>query len=92
MRVRVKFTGLFRHYAGEKEREYELPEGSTVADLMAALGRDLGPRLPEQLWDPAEERFNHLIRAIRLERPIQDEGDTLQDGDEVHILSRLTGG
>lgn len=92
MRVRVKFTGLFRHYAGEREREYELEEGATVADLLQALGRDLGPRLPEQVWDPREGRFNPLIKAARLGGPPVEEGDRLSDGEELHILSRLAGG
>lgn len=92
MRVRVKFTGLFRHYAGEREREYELEEGATLADLLQALGRDLGPRLPEQVWNPREGRFNPLIKATRLGGPPVEEQDPLRDGEEIHILSRLAGG
>lgn len=92
MRVKVRFTGIFRHYAGEKERDYELAEGSRVSDLLLCVGREFAARLPANMWDASEERFHPLIKAGRKGTPFCDEDEELRDGDEVFILSRMAGG
>jgi molybdopterin converting factor small subunit len=92
MRVRVRFTGIVRHYVKDTERAYELPQGARVSDLLARIGSDYGPRLPEQMWDREEERFNPLIKATRKGAPIPEEDEELRDGDEIYIISRMAGG
>jgi molybdopterin converting factor small subunit len=92
MQVKVRFTGLVRHYAKDTERTYEMPEGATVFDLLASIGKDYGPRLPRQMWDPEEQRFNPLIKATRKGAPFAEEDEELRDGDEIYILSRMAGG
>ena len=92
MRVVVRFTGMFRHYTGERERAYELPEGARVDDLLARVGRDYASRLPLQVWDPNAERFHPLIRATRRGAPIPDQGEGLREGDEIYLISRMAGG
>ncbi|MDD3718860.1 MAG: MoaD/ThiS family protein [Actinomycetota bacterium] len=92
MRVKARFTGIFRHYAGEKERDYELPEGSKVSDLLLRIGREFSARLPENMWDAREERFHPLIKVGRKGTPFADDEEELRDGDEVFILSRMAGG
>lgn len=92
MRVKVHFTGLLRHYAGEKEKEYQLEEGATFGDLLLAVGREFGPRLPENMWDARAERLHPLIRAGRKGAPFPEDEEPLRDGDEVFIISRMAGG
>lgn len=92
MRVKVRFTGMIRHYVGEKERDYELPEGSTAGDLLRLLGEDYGPRMPAQMWDRERKRFHHLVIAMRKGEPLGGEDGLLRDGDEIFLLSRLAGG
>jgi molybdopterin converting factor small subunit len=92
MRVKVRFTGIVRHYAGVKEKDYELPEGSNVADLFLLIGREFAARLPGNMWDAGEERFHPLIKAGRKGSPFAEEEEKLRDGDEIFILSRMAGG
>lgn len=92
MKVKAKSTGLLRHYIGEKEKEYELPEGSNTGDLLLMIGREFGPRFPGNMWDAEEERFHHLIVAIRKGSRFAGGDEPLQDGDEVFIISRMSGG
>jgi molybdopterin converting factor small subunit len=92
MRVKVRFTGMIRHYVGMKERDYELPEGSTAGDLLRLLGRDYGRRMPAQMWDGERERFHPLVIAMRKGEPLAGGDGPLRDGDEIFLLSRLAGG
>lgn len=92
MRIQVRFTGILRHHAGVKEEEFELPDGAKVADLMLRIGRQFGPRLPENMWDADEEVFHPLIKATRRGAPIAEDDEGLNDGDEIFIISRMAGG
>ncbi len=92
MRVQVRFTGIVRHYTGVKEKNYELPEGSRVADLLRLIGREFAQQLPANMWNAREECFHPLIKAGRKGTPFADEEEELRDGDEVYILSRMAGG
>jgi len=92
LRVKVRFTGILRHYAGVKEEEVELPDGAKVTDLMLCIGRQFGSRLPENMWDAGEEKFHPLIQATRRGSPIAEEGEELNDGDEIFVFSRMAGG
>lgn len=92
MQIKVRFTGIVRHYTKDTGKSYELPEGARVSDLLIRVGRDYGPRLPEQMWDPQEERFNPLIKATRRGSPIPEENDELKEGDEIYVISRMAGG
>jgi len=92
MQVLVRFTGIVRHYTGVKEKNYELPEGSRVADLLLLIGREFAQQLPGNMWDASEERFHPLIKAGRKGTPFADEEEELREGDEVYILSRMAGG
>lgn len=92
MQVRVRFAGLTRHYIGERERVYELPEGASVSDLLARIGRDYGYRLPRQMWDGEKERFHQSIRAARPGLPLAENDDVLEQDEEIYIISRMAGG
>jgi molybdopterin converting factor small subunit len=92
MRVKVRFTGIVRHHTGVKEKDYELPEGSQVADLLLLIGREFAAHLPASMWDASAERFHPLIKAGRKGAPFVDEDEELRDGDEIFILSRMAGG
>lgn len=92
MQVNVRFAGIFRHHAGVREKTVELPEGARVGDLLLALGREFGPRLPANMWDADAERFHPLIKASRKGTPFMEEGDELREGEEVFLISRMAGG
>lgn len=52
MRVQVIFFGLIRRYTSDKQATVELPEGSTVGDLIRALTEKHGAEFSEHLINP----------------------------------------
>ena len=92
MQVKVHFAGLTRHYIGEKEMVYELPEGASIGDLLARIGKDYGARLPRQMWDDKNERFHQSIKAARRGSPLAEDDEVLEEGEEIYIISRMAGG
>lgn len=82
MRVQVRLFAMLRERAAADSVEIELDEGATVADAVAALGRDpvigdLASRLP--------------IR-IALNREYASEDETIAPGDELAAIPPVSGG
>jgi molybdopterin synthase catalytic subunit/molybdopterin converting factor small subunit len=76
MHVTVRLFAGLRERAGERQRELELPDGATVADVWPAL--DLG------------DEPGGLVYAVN--RTYVDRSDPLADGDEVGLIPPVSGG
>ena len=92
MRIDVHFVGILKKQIGEGEKTYELAEGASVEDLLRAIGRDYGDRLPAQIWDAEGERLHPTVQAVRKGSTGLQRSEGLEDGDEILILSRMAGG
>ncbi len=80
MRVRVLLFGLLKDRMGASEREVELAERATVADVTA--------------WAMGLLRDDGLVRsiAVAVNREYARPETRLQDGDEVALLPPVSGG
>lgn len=76
--VRVRFFALLRERAGCEERCVELPSGSTVADLLERVGREL-PDLPPGM-------------AAAVDRTYASPDRRLHGGEEVALIPPVSGG
>ena len=81
MRVRVLYFASFRDAAGRAEEIREVPAGSRVGDLWAALSREitLFGRFPAAPPVAVNEKY-------------VDSGTVLAEGDEVAFLPPVAGG
>ncbi len=92
MKVKVRFAGLFRRYVGEREAEFEIPDGSTAGDLLVLLGKTYGHCLPDGLWDDESLKFHRSMRLARVDAGTIDPDETLREGDELLVIFALAGG
>jgi molybdopterin converting factor subunit 1 len=81
MRVRVLYFASFRDAAGRAEETREMPSGSQVADLWAALSTELSQLAKFPAPPPA---------AVNREYVALD--TALAEGDEVAFLPPVAGG
>jgi MoaE-MoaD fusion protein len=81
MKIRLLAFASAGDALGATETELELPEGSTVADLRAALDRDHPAMAP--LWPRLAVAVDG--RVVRADEP-------LSDGSEVALLPPVSGG
>ncbi len=81
MRLNLVFLALYRDVTGAGELAFELPDGSTVGDLVATLRArgDGFERLPD---DP----------VVAVNARYARRNETLRDGDEVAFLPPVAGG
>ena len=81
MQVRVLFFGVLKEMAGRSSESLELPEGTTLADLLARYERDI-PKLKE---------FLPSI-ALSINEEYAGASSRLKAGDEVALLPPVSGG
>ena len=81
MSVQALFFAAYRDLLGTRELSVELPDGATVADLVAALRGRGGP-------------FNALPAepAVAVNRAYALLSETLSPGDEVAFIPPVAGG
>ena len=81
MRCTVQFFSQLKEIAGASEATRELPEGASVAELLAALYLDF-PELAK--WD------RNLLVGVGLE--FVDREHVLQPNDQIAIMPPVQGG
>ena len=81
MWAKVRLFAIFREKAGVSEVTLELPEHSTVADLLAVMERRY-PSVPVSM--------PHTMVAVNTE--YVEKVHLLHDGDEVALIPPVSGG
>ena len=81
MNIEVQFFSRLRDLAGGSKLDLDLPDGTTIADLLALLYQQYPAMQP---WDA------HLLLAIGLDYAARDQ--VLQAGDSVSIMPPVQGG
>ena len=81
MKATVRLFAILREKAGTSEMTVELPERSTVADLLAAL---------ESSYPNLSTSVPHTMIAVNTE--YVEKTHFLHDGDEVALIPPVSGG
>lgn len=84
MRVKLLCFGVLKDLLGLATEEVQVPEGSTVADLLRNLERRTSnSTMDAKVW--------HSL-AVAVNREYSPAGTVLRDGDEVALLPPVSGG
>ena len=90
MKVRVQFTAQLRTALGKAAEEVELPEGSSVAELLRQLVNRFDGAAPH-LLKPTGEPQSSLLIVIN-EAVATTQSVHLRAGDVVTLLPPIAGG
>lgn len=83
MTVVVRYFAAARAAAGVETEKVDVPDGTTVAALLTALGAEHGPDLARVL-----ERCSYLLDEVA----VRDRSTVLADGATVDVLPPFAGG
>ncbi len=92
MRVAVTFFNIVKYYAGTPGIEVELSDGNTLGELLQEVGRRLGEKFPEWMWNPQNQAFNRGILVFVNNEQVRDLTCPLHDGSQVSLAVALSGG
>lgn len=90
LRVRVSLASIYREAAGVRELDLDLPDGSTVRDLIVRLSELYGGAFRKLITEDGsiDREALLLINGMSLKEPSFE----LKDGDFVFISSEIVGG
>jgi molybdopterin converting factor small subunit len=92
MMVKAIFYGILSEWVGEKEVEFELPEGATYGKLLGEIGLRFGNKMPEILWDRLKNDFSAPVLALSSNGRINSEESLLGENEEVTFMLKVGGG
>ena len=92
MDVTVTFVGPLIEFTKQRKLRFSLPEGALYGDLLDAIDRQFGDRLPEPMWDRQQRLFKKGILVLGSGRDLDFRETPLIDGEEIKIVPVLGGG
>lgn len=95
MKVTLHTILGLKQIVGQRVTEIDIPDASTIEDLMTYLVDRWGDELSTRLLDPDSRAVLPYVRIMVNGQAIQfldGLGTQLQDGDEVLILPPVSGG
>lgn len=95
IQVTVQTIGLLKSLLGQAEVALTLPEGRTVADLLATMAASYGPEVAQHMVDPGDAAVHPPLRVMVNGRDIAVLGGRqaeLGDGDVILMLTPIAGG
>src|SRR3954451_11171758 len=81
MKITVRLFAMLRQQAGWRERELEMPEGATIADVWQQLANETPALAPQR----------EIVR-FALNREYTSRDQPLTDGDELALIPPVAGG
>jgi len=93
MQVKVLYFGILKDWLAKSEEATELPNGSTIGELLGILRNRTphGATSNKGAASEMTERVWHSL-AVAVNREYAPAGVVLRDGDEVALLPPVSGG
>lgn len=93
MKLHVHYTAQLRAAVGRSEEEVELPDGSSLADLLLRLAEQYCDARPHLATECGSLRPSLLVVVNNIAVPLREAADReLQPGDVVMLLPPIAGG
>ena len=92
MIVQVTYTTQLKAALGRGSEKIDLPQPTTLGGLLDHLGRVHGPAFRNLVLDSHDQLLPSILLCVGDQQVQADAGWQLQEGDEVTILSAISGG
>lgn len=92
MRIRLNYMSQLKTALGRTSDTAELPDGATVRALVERLVEQNRPELSELLCEPCGALRRSLVVCVGGRQVPLDHPAPLADGDEVLLLTPISGG
>jgi molybdopterin synthase sulfur carrier subunit len=92
MQIRIELFSLAREVIGEPQLMVEVPEGSTVLQLISHLAEQKGEKFARLIRKPDGSFSSSIAIALNDQQISLTDPIPLSEGDEISILPAISGG
>ena len=95
MRVKVHYLSLVKSFTKTSQDELDLEEASPLSELLCDVAEKYGKPFTQEVYDPTQKEmkttFVTMVNGILMDQ-LQGVNTPLKNGDNVIIMSLMTGG
>lgn len=92
MKIAVEYTAQVKKAAGVGKEEFEVPEGTTLQDLVKQVAETRADSLKPLLFPEGDSLHPSILLFVANEQVLWDEPLRLEPHHSVTILSPISGG
>jgi len=95
MQVKVHYISLVKSYTDKSQEEITLAEDASMAELLNQIANIYGKQFKEEVYDPIKKEmkstFVALVNGVLMDQ-LKGTNTTLKNGDNIILMSLMTGG
>ncbi len=95
MKIKVHYISLVKSFTKTSQDEFDLKEGIILADLLDKIAAKYGKPLTQEVYDPTKKEmkstFVAMVNGVLMDQ-LQGVNTPLKDGDNIILMSLMTGG
>jgi MoaD family protein len=95
MQVKVQYISLVKSYTNKSQDEITLRDNTTLANLLDQVANIYGKQFKTEVYDPTKKEMKpHFVAMVNgvLMDQLKGVNTSLKDGDNVILMSLVTGG
>jgi molybdopterin converting factor small subunit len=95
MKIKVHYISLVKTFTKTSEDEFNLSEPATLSDALLIVADKYGKPFTAEVYDPVlqeiKSTFVAMVNGIHMDQ-LKGIRTTLKDGDNIILMSLVTGG
>ena len=95
MKIKVHYISLVKTFTKTSEDEFDLNEPATLSDALLRVADKYAKPFTNEVYDPATQEikstFVAMVNGIHMDQ-LKGICTTLKDGDNIILMSLVTGG
>ena len=95
MQVKVHYISLVKSYTNKSQDEITLDDNATAGQLLDQIANAYGKQFTQEVYDPDKQEmkstFVTMVNGVLMDQ-LQDVNTPLKNGDNIILMSLMTGG
>lgn len=95
MKIKVQYLSLVKSFTNRSQDEFELEEGALLSEVLDKIATAYGKAFIKEVYDPNQKEmkatFVAMINGVLMDQ-LKGANTPLKDGDNVILMSLMTGG
>ena len=95
MQIKVHYISLVKSYTNKSQEEITLNENATLTQLLDQIAEMYGKQFTTEVYDPNKKEmkttFIAMVNGVLMDQ-LKGTNTPLKDGDNIILMSLMTGG